>query len=277
MKRGRSMHAKRAMPLSLRVASIYAMLVAATLLVAAGLALQFTRNQLSGQVDNQLNGRAKSFDARVTQGVKQETATGTAVPVAVADQTYVWLQNTSFSYGEGAVVAIRTADAPKLFRPSGAYDLSHELESVLPSVMSVSTGKRLNVRSRSGAAVRLLRVPIQDASNHVAGILVLGAEQSKVVNHAVWNLLKGIGAASAIGLVFATALGLVAVRRTLRPLEEMSHEVESIQETDDLSKRLSGRGPRDEVGRLAEGFDPMLGRLQEAFLSHRRLPPAPPR
>ena len=32
------MHSKRAMPLSLRVASIYAMLVAATLLVAAGLA-----------------------------------------------------------------------------------------------------------------------------------------------------------------------------------------------------------------------------------------------
>src|SRR5205085_1339193 len=94
--------------------------------------------------------------------------------------------------------------------------------------------------------------------------------QSKVVNHAVWNLLKGIGAASAIGLVFATTLGLFAVRRTLRPLEEMSHEVESIQETDDLSKRLSGRGPRDEVGRLAEGFDRMLGRLQEAFMSQRR-------
>jgi two-component system OmpR family sensor kinase len=90
------------------------------------------------------------------------------------------------------------------------------------------------------------------------------------VNRAVWNLLKGIGAASAIGLVFATTLGLVAVRRTLRPLEDMSHEVESIQETDDLSKRLSGRGPRDEVGRLAEGFDRMLGRLQEAFMSQRR-------
>src|SRR5207244_7030981 len=29
-------------------------------------------------------------------------------------------------------------------------------------------------------------------------------------------------------------------------------------------------GARDEVGRLAEGFDRMLGRLQEAFLSQRR-------
>jgi signal transduction histidine kinase len=246
------------------------MLVAATLLVAAGLSLQFTRNQLSSQVDNQLNGLAKSFEARVTKGVQDETATGTAVVTAVADQTYAWLQNTSFPDGVGAVVAIRSTDGLKLFRPSGAYDLSEEVKPVLPAVLSFSTGKWLNVQSRSGAPVRLLRIPIQDGSGHVAGILVMGAAQSKVVNHAVWNLLKGIGAASAIGLVFATGLGLFAVRRTLRPLEEMSSEVETIQETDDLSKRLSGRGPRDEVGRLAEGFDRMLGRLQEAFMSQRR-------
>ncbi|MEA2591795.1 MAG: two-component system, OmpR family, sensor kinase, partial [Actinomycetota bacterium] len=128
----------------------------------------------------------------------------------------------------------------------------------------------LDLKGRTGAAIRVLRVPITEPNGHVAGILIVGAAQSKVVNHAVWNLLKGIGAASAIGLVFATTLGLFAVRRTLRPLENMSHEVESIQETDDLSKRLSGRGPRDEVGRLAEGFDRMLGRLQEAFMSQRR-------
>jgi signal transduction histidine kinase len=50
----------------------------------------------------------------------------------------------------------------------------------------------------------------------------------------------------------------------------MSREVASIEESDDLSKRLSGRGPRDEVGRLAEAFDGMLERLQEAFMSQRR-------
>src|SRR5438477_7650699 len=151
MKRGRSLYAKRAMPLSLRVASIYAMLVAATLLVAAGLALQFTRNQLSGQVDNQLNGLAKSFDTKVKSGVKDKLAHGWELSAAVVTETYGWLQNTSFPDDVGAVVAIRTAGAPKLFRPSGSYDLSHELEPVLPSVMSVSTGKWLNVRSRSGA------------------------------------------------------------------------------------------------------------------------------
>ena len=264
------MHAKRAMPLSLRVASIYAMLVAATLLVAAGFALQFTRNQLSSQVDNQLNGLAKSFQDRVTKGVEQDAAAGTPIPTSVMNQTYNWLQNTSFPDSVGAVVALGSIKAPRLFRPSGSFDLGHELQPVLSAVLSVPKARWLNLKGRTRQAIRVLRVPITDSRGNVAGVLVVGATQSKVVNHAVWNLLKGIGAASAIGLVFATALGLVAVRRTLRPLEEMSHEVESIQETDDLSKRLSGRGPRDEVGRLAEGFDRMLGRLQEAFMSQRR-------
>jgi len=161
------MYSKRAMPLSLRVASIYAMLVAATLLVAAGLALQFTRNQLSSQVDNQLSLLAKSFDTKVTNGVNDKVAHGWELSAAVVTETYAWLQNTSLSEGEGAVVAIRTAGEPKLFRPSGSYDLSHELEPVLPAVMSVSTAKWLNVHSRSGAAVRLLRVPVQDAPFHV--------------------------------------------------------------------------------------------------------------
>src|SRR5437879_1586645 len=270
MKRGRSMHSKRAMPLSLRVASIYAMLVAATLLVAAGLALQFTRSQLSGQLDRQINSLAKSFDSKVPGDVQREMVTGTAFVPALVDQSKIWLGNASFVDGEGALVAIRNLPPPDVFRPSGTYDLRQELDPVLPALLSVPTAKWLDLKGRTGAAIRVLRIPITDPHGKVAGTLLVGATQSKVVNHAVWNLLKGIGAASAIGLVFATTLGLVAVRRTLRPLEEMSHEVESIQETDDLSKRLSGRGPRDEVGRLAEGFDRMLGRLQEAFMSQRR-------
>ena len=196
--------------------------------------------------------------------------TGTAFIPALVEESKTWLSNASFVDGEGALVAIRNLSPPNVFRPSGVYDLRPELEPVLPALLSVHTAKWLDLKGRTGAAIRVLRVPITEPNGHVAGILIVGAAQSKVVNHAVWNLLKGIGAASAIGLVFATTLGLFAVRRTLRPLENMSHEVESIQETDDLSKRLSGRGPRDEVGRLAEGFDRMLGRLQEAFMSQRR-------
>src|SRR2546430_12373832 len=128
MKRGRSMYSKRAMPLSLRVASIYAMLVAATLLVAAGLALQFTRSQLSGQLDRQLNSLAKSFDSKVPGDVQREMVTGTAFLPALLGQSKLWLSNASFVHCEGALVAIRNLPPPNVFRPLGVYDLREELD-----------------------------------------------------------------------------------------------------------------------------------------------------
>jgi two-component system, OmpR family, sensor kinase len=60
------------------------------------------------------------------------------------------------------------------------------------------------------------------------------------------------------------------VRRTLRPLRRMSDEVGTIQSTGDLSRRVDHTGPQDEVGRLAQAFDRMLARLEDAFASQRR-------
>jgi two-component system OmpR family sensor kinase len=56
----------------------------------------------------------------------------------------------------------------------------------------------------------------------------------------------------------------------LRPLGGMIKQVESIQATGDLSRRVGRRRSRDEVGRLAEAFDGMLGRLEKAFENQKR-------
>src|SRR5438270_1861837 len=141
MRRGRSMYSKRAMPLSLRVASIYAMLVAATLLVAAGLALQFTRNQLSGQVDNQLTALTKSFQTRVPDGVRKKVQGGMDVTTALVTETSSWLGGASFFEGEGALVHIPSVPERNIFQAEGAYDLRPELGPVLPALLSVPRAK----------------------------------------------------------------------------------------------------------------------------------------
>ncbi|MEA2592584.1 MAG: hypothetical protein QOD62_2415, partial [Actinomycetota bacterium] len=145
------MHSKRAMPLSLRVASIYAMLVAATLLVAAGLALQFTRNQLSGQVDSQITILTNSFKSRVPEAVKNDVAGGSTVPNALAAETKLWLGGASFFEGEGAVVSIPNLPPPNIFQPSGAYNLGQDLGGTLYALLSVPRAKWLNLRGRTGA------------------------------------------------------------------------------------------------------------------------------
>lgn len=259
----------RALPLSLRIAGIYAMLVAATLLVVAGLALQFTRNQVTGQVDTQLSAAAQSFRSSLPSLVFDNFQKGLTLTDALVTSTANWLGHAPLPNGQGAYVKVQ--GYPKLLAQQVGIDLPDtvggaELENII-----ASQGQWLTLHPARGASIRVLRVPILLEGNDVpVGTLLLAATQSALVNHSVGSLLKDIALASLVGLAFATTLGLVAVRRTLRPLERMSHEVESVQETDDLSKRVSRHGPRDEVGRLAEAFDRMMGRLQESFLSQRR-------
>jgi two-component system sensor histidine kinase MprB len=63
------------------------------------------------------------------------------------------------------------------------------------------------------------------------------------------------------GVFVAGALGRMASRRVLRPLNEVAAAAEHIGETDDLSQRLRVHAD-DEVGSLATRFNAMLDRLE---------------
>ncbi|MGH2547561.1 MAG: sensor histidine kinase, partial [Actinomycetota bacterium] len=120
----------------------------------------------------------------------------------------------------------------------------------------------------SVGSVRALTTPVV-VDGDAVGTLAVGASfasQTATLTALLW----GIGWASGLGLVFATVLGVLTVRRTLRPLRRMAAEVDVIQRTGDLSRRVRHEGPADEVGRLAGSFDAMLARLEEAFSSQRR-------
>jgi len=56
----------------------------------------------------------------------------------------------------------------------------------------------------------------------------------------------------------------------LRPLRAMAAVAEDVGQTRDLRRRLPRVRPRDEVGRLTEAFNHMLGRLESAQESQRR-------
>jgi two-component system sensor histidine kinase MprB len=62
------------------------------------------------------------------------------------------------------------------------------------------------------------------------------------------------------GIALAAALGRLAARRVLRPLAEVTDTARTIGETDDLSLRLAVHAD-DEVGELATRFNQMLARL----------------
>jgi signal transduction histidine kinase len=75
----------------------------------------------------------------------------------------------------------------------------------------------------------------------------------------------------ALGLLFLGSLGVgwMVAGRVLAPIDRITGVAREIQATD-LSRRISLQGPPDELKNLADTFDEMLGRIDEAFENQRR-------
>ena len=71
-------------------------------------------------------------------------------------------------------------------------------------------------------------------------------------------------------LLGSIGLGYVLADTSLRPLEGMVDELESITDGRGLHRRLAVPLQADELARLANTVNRMLGRLEESFVSLRR-------
>lgn len=76
---------------------------------------------------------------------------------------------------------------------------------------------------------------------------------------------------TALSLLFLSSLlvGWVVAGRVLAPIDRITRVARDIQATD-LSRRIGLDGPPDELKNLADTFDAMLSRLDEAFEGQRR-------
>jgi len=250
----------RSMSLTVRLALTYALLVGATLLVVLGLAVQLTRAYLSNSLDRRLTSVVQSFQEGPATRIRQ--------PEDLIFEGSQWLSVSAFPGDQ--LVAIRGPDADgdgtdDVRTNSGGIGID---EVAGGADLLFATGSRWWDLQGPDGSFRALTVPLQLRGDQV-GTLVVGASRGSEEG-TLAGLVSGIVVAAAVGLGFATLLGALVVRRTLRPLRRMASEVATIQSSGDLSRRVDHRGPRDEVGELAAGFDRMLSRLEAAFASQRR-------
>jgi signal transduction histidine kinase len=90
------------------------------------------------------------------------------------------------------------------------------------------------------------------------------------VNERALDALRVYSFWALLALFFTSlVVGWFVSGRMLRPLGEISNTVREIQASD-LNQRINLGGPNDELRQLADTFDDMLGRMDEAFEGQRQ-------
>ena len=115
-------------------------------------------------------------------------------------------------------------------------------------------------------SLRLYRQPVVRDGRTVADIAV--GEPLAPVERAEREVARTFLLAGGATLVLGLLGGYLIAAGTSRPLRRMARVAAAV-DGGDLSPRMAERGPRDEVRALADSFDTMLERLDDAFARQR--------
>ncbi len=232
----------------------YGLLVAATLVLVIGLTVRLTHTYLTRELDYHLLATVTAFQEGPARRIQR--------PEDLMQESRAWLAGHASAPDD--VTAIRTSDDIVL-SSAGSLDLRQ-----VRGARDLLTADTPTWRILDGPTgrIRIVAVPLTLQGRQI-GTLVVAASKDRL-NATLRALSVRIVLASVVGLTLAIILGYSAVRRSLRPLAQILQQIEAIQATNDLSRRIGHAGPNDEIGRLAAAFDRMLMRLEGAFRSQQR-------
>ena len=119
---------------------------------------------------------------------------------------------------------------------------------------------------RSDEAARLVALPVETERGR--RIVVVGSSLEQR-GDALENLLGALLIGGPVALLFTSLAGYVLAGAALRPVESMRREAEAVSAAEP-GRRLSLPAARDEIARLGETLNGMLGRLETAVARERR-------
>ena len=161
----------------------------------------------------------------------------------------------------------------QLFLPDGRAFIPEDQGAALPvsdATIAIAEGESqvsvlADVTTEDGQHLRMVSAPLND----VDGALQV-ARSLDEVDEALQGLTAVLVVVSIGGAVLAGVLGLVVARSALRPLARLTRAAEHVAETQELESHIEV-DREDEVGRLAEAFNAMLGALEQSRVQQQRL------
>ena len=250
-----------------------ALSIAVILVAALGTAFVATYRGSGTQVRNQIDGDlrqdATAFESKIPFYPAKPKA------ISRAAQSYLDQQNsfgaTARLYvvrivGGGIVtnqpgIAGPTSGATRAERlvagPPRESDESRALRTAKPGFSTLRFGDE---------PLRLSVVPVIRDGKRVATIAI--GESAASVARAQSGVARTFAIAGTATLLAAIALGFALASRLSRPLRRMAGTAARVT-AGDLSQRIGSNAPHDEVRVLADAFDRMLDRLEDAFARQR--------
>jgi len=246
-----------------RLALAIAVILVAALGTAFVATYRGTGTQVQAQIDQDLRQEASAFEQKIP------LLRVTRARVTKAAQRYIEDQVTStvaprlyvVRVAGGGIVSnlpeLNPADSPGVAGPHRESPEARALRTAPLDFSDVTVG---------GEQVRLYAIQVLRDERTVAIIAV--GETTEGVTRAQSGVARTFLFAGTATLLAALVLGFAFATRLSRPLRRMATTAAEVR-AGDLSKRIDARGRNDEVRVLADSFDRMLDRLEDAFARQR--------
>ena len=245
-----------------------------TIAVAAVLILAFlgtyfvvyheTDSRLRGQMDVDLRTQAAQFSTYVSPSGSARTA----AQIMRSAENYVHTQ--PFSASSRLLYAIvpgqkLATNEPELLGVSVHADdvpATSGAEARLRATLKASSPGFSTQRAPEVGRLRLYVEAFRTEDGLLARLGV--AEPLAPVDDALEGITRGFAVGGTLTLAAALLAGFVLAAGFVRPLRRIARIAARV-DAGDLSPRIDFRGPRNETRGLADAFDHMLDRLEEAF------------
>ncbi len=243
--------------------------VAIATLAALGTAFVVVRSELRGQVDNSLEqvagrrGNDVMFVRRMLSAPGPTVGAGTGSTVAAAVPLIRQSLARSDQPLKGKTRYVQVVVGGDVIAPAGAPPQLPADKQTL-KLAKAGEGAFYKDVTLDGVHTRVFTQAIEP------GIAIQAAQAVDDTDQAIGRLGLILAALGAGGVGLAGGLGLVVTRTATRPVRALSEAAEHVARTRDLSRRIEARGG-DELSRLAETFNTMLGALERSMRSQRQL------
>jgi signal transduction histidine kinase len=237
-----------------------AALIGAVVVLAVGGTFALIYNRIGGQLRNQIDSDLRADADSFARGGVPPGAGGD--PTAIGSSARAYLRTQPYRASSRLLFLRIGSRAPVTNEPDLLGDRGETSDVRGAHALLNAPSGYSNVALSDAGDLRVYRTPVTRRGVVVA---VVGAGESLApIARAQREVVRTFVEAGGVTLALALLMGYLVAAQTARPLRKMARVAAKV-DGGDLSPRMRQPGRSDEIRQLADSFDTMLDRLEDAF------------